>query len=286
MIGRLVLLTLAIRFALHRRTGTGGPSTPRAGGRPPQRQGSVNASAGVRSAQDSTAEIARQGRAGQAGSDGVTLPPDARPWRQRDVRRILEADQVRNDIRPGIQRAIDDAVAEFHARPADQRYTGERAATVDAARERAEALTAQRQREAAEVAAGRGDPEELKRLGEAANKAWRIHGVTRKREAGSEIHAIFARNIENRHQEIMGDHAGEYRLRTEASYNIGGRTAYPGVRRPDLVLERMTPEGQQHYTAHVYDLKTGQKGIAADWEFRVERYARGLFKPEELRPTP
>lgn len=269
-----------------RRTGTGGPSTPHPGGRPPRRQGSVDAGAGVRSAQDSTAEIARLGRSGQGSPEGVTLPADARPWRQRDVPRILEADQVRNDIRPGIQRAVDDAVAEFHARPDGQQYTGQRAANVDAARERAEALTEQRQREAAEVAAGRGDPAELKRLREEESKAWQNHNIVRAREAGSEIHAIFARNIEDRQQAIMGDHAGDYRLRTEAPYDIDGRAAYPGVRRPDLVLERMTPEGQQQYTAHVYDLKTGQKGIEADWEFRVERYARGLFKPEELRPAP
>jgi len=122
-------------------------------------------------------------------------------------------------------------------------------------------------------------------LGE-EHDAWEKHGIIRKREAGSEIHAIFARNVEARQQDILGDHAGDYRLRTEAPYNIDGRAAYPGVRRPDLVLERMTPEGQQQYTAHVYDLKTGQKGIEADWAFRVERYARGLFIPEELRPTP
>ncbi|ANZ40182.1 hypothetical protein BBK82_33280 [Lentzea guizhouensis] len=283
MIRRLVPLALALWFTLHRRTD---PSTPGTGGRPPQRQGSVDAGAGVRSAQERTGEIAERGRSGQAGSNDVTLPSDARPWRQRDIPRILEAEQVRNDIRPGIQRAVDDAAAEFHARPADQRYTGDRAATVDAARDRAEALTEQRQREAAEVAAGRGDPAELERLRAEESNAWRNLNTTRAREAGSEIHAIFARNIEDRHQAILGNHAGDYRLRTEAPYDIDGRAAYPGTRRPDLVLERVTPEGQQQYTAHVYDLKTGQKGIEADWEFRVERYARGLFKPEELRPTP
>jgi hypothetical protein len=55
--------------------------------------------------------------------------------------------------------------------------------------------------------------------------------------------------------------------------------------RPDLVLERLGPDGQQHYTAHTYDLKTGKKGIQEVWEFLVDQDARGLFQPGEFRPS-
>ena len=73
----LVLLALAVHFALHRRPpgGGDGPNRPPGGGsdgggKPSQRHGNIDASSGVSKAQDATGEVAQKGRPGGEGSTG------------------------------------------------------------------------------------------------------------------------------------------------------------------------------------------------------------------------
>ncbi len=77
----LAFLALAVRFALHRRTpDAGGPGWPPDGdGRPSQQHGPVNASKGVTSAQNTTAEIAQQGRPGGSGGQSTNPTGDGTP---------------------------------------------------------------------------------------------------------------------------------------------------------------------------------------------------------------
>ncbi|ONI88843.1 hypothetical protein ALI22I_17920 [Saccharothrix sp. ALI-22-I] len=63
----LVLIALATRLALHRRPGGGGTPTVPGGRRPSQQHGTVDASAGVSSAQNTTGEFAQRGRPAESG---------------------------------------------------------------------------------------------------------------------------------------------------------------------------------------------------------------------------
>ncbi|ANN21288.1 hypothetical protein SD37_40780 [Amycolatopsis orientalis] len=226
--------------------------------------------------------VAEEGPAVSAEPDTTSLPEDARPPRKRYISRIPEAQEVREHIRPGLQTVTDDATREFRARPDGRRYTGERAEQLRRAKEAADTATRRRQEEAAR---GTGGPAVLKRLREEESNAYKRLNGLKPRLAGLEIHAIFERMITARQREILGAYADRYQLRAEAPFGLNGSVAYPGSRRPDLVLERLTPTGQRRYVAHVYDLKTGKKGIERAWEYDIERYARALFKPEELRPS-
>ncbi|HVD89888.1 MAG TPA: EndoU domain-containing protein [Jatrophihabitantaceae bacterium] len=84
MLRLLVILTLAVRFALHKKPpgpgpgpGPGTPGTP-SGGKPPQRHGNVNAADGVSGAQSATADIAQRGR--PAGADQPTPGQPPNQW--------------------------------------------------------------------------------------------------------------------------------------------------------------------------------------------------------------
>ena len=241
--------------------------------------------------QDQDTKDKRRGRAGRTGTTSAKLglPSDAIVWRWRDIPRIKEADKVRQAIRDRLQQAANEAEKQFRDRPdaEDQRYTGDRAAVVRKARDEAQAATDRKNKEEALVREGRGSEAELKRLRDEANRLWRAHGIAKKREAGSEIDAIWKNMILAQQAEILGEHASDYRLRPSAYFNVnGGGTGKDGQKYtiPDLVLERITPDGKTQYVAHVYDLKTGKKGIEELWRFRTERYARGLFTIEEIRP--
>jgi hypothetical protein len=222
---------------------------------------------------------------------GPWLPADARVWkRARDVPRIVEAMKVRQRIRDGLQKAADDASAEFHARPKNRRYTGERATQYRKAVKTARKATSQRRRMATEVANGRAPKAALSALREQESQAHRNRRGLQARLDGAEIHAIFERIVTARQAAILGPYATTYRLRAEAPFNLNGSTGYPGRTRPDVVLERLFDDGElrgkSRYVAHVYDLKTGKKGIQPGWEFKVLSHTRGLFIPEELRPAP
>jgi len=209
------------------------------------------------------------------------LPNDARMARGRDLARAREADVVRDHLRPGLRRAADEAADTFRRRSPNKQFTGKRADTVDAAHSAAEQATAARQ----DARSSGADEAAVAELSKLESKAWRNYHITVKREAGSEIHAVFEEIIKRDHNELLGEFAGRYRLRTEAPYNLNGNARHPGAVRPDLVLERMSPNGGVWYTAHTYDLKTGASGITGSWAFRVDRMARGLFEVEEIRPS-
>lgn len=240
---------------------------------------------------DENAKDKRKGRAGRVGktSAELGLPSDALVWRWRDIPRIKEADRVRQAIRDRLQQAANEAEKQFRARPdaEDQRYTGGRAAIVRKARDEAQAATDRKNKEEALVREGRGSEAELKRLRDEAKRLWRAHGIAKKREAGNEIDAIWKNMILEQQAEILGEHASDYRLRPSAYFNVNGGGTGKDRQKPtipDLVLERITPDGKTQYVAHVYDLKTGKKGIEEPWRFRTERNARGLFTIEEIRP--
>ncbi|MBN6039637.1 hypothetical protein [Amycolatopsis sp. 195334CR] len=296
-----ITLALAVWFAMHTRRGTGGTSAP--GKKNSQVSGSVDASSSVELAQVKTGELGVKGRPTGpfarfplSPTEAASLPQDARAWRRRDIPRIHEADQVRKDAAPGIRKALDDAVAEFLARSPDQAYTGGREKQLNGWIEQRDAAT-RRKHELQDLAKeGPLSEQQKKDLAEAKEEEGKLSKLIENappRLNGLEIHAIFERNINNRGAEILGPHAENYQLRAEAPYHIGGRGQHPEnapadlkmvYQRPDLVLERMS-DGTAQYTAHTYDVKTGKAGITPEWEQKVERNARGLFQPEELRPT-
>ncbi len=257
--------------------GTAGP-TPRApGGDKPVQQATKRPAAAQRGPAGSTV----------AGGGAGKLPDDALPRRPRDIPRIRKAEEVRQAIRPALQQAADEAKREFLARPEDpgRRYTGQRAKSVRDAENLADAVTQHRREEAARVQAGHGSRAELNRLRAEESAAWKRYNIVQKREAGNEMDAIFKRMINEHQADILGKYAGAYRLRTSASFTLNGPGTGENKRVPDLVLEGIMPDGKHYYTAHVYDLKTGEKGIEKKWELAVQRNARGLFTSEEIRPS-
>lgn len=87
------------------------------------------------------------------------------------------------------------------------------------------------------------------------------------------------------------DPATGYRLRVEVSYDANGLPAVRGSSgsiRPDVVLSRkfVNPQGVQTWQpVHIYDLKTGLRGISGPWANRADSIVGiGPAGVSEIRP--
>ncbi|HET6289120.1 MAG TPA: hypothetical protein VFG15_20530 [Amycolatopsis sp.] len=189
------------------------------------------------------------------------LPSDARPVRPRDVARVVEADWVRSRIAPGLQEAADAADREF-----DRLTRG---------------LAPER------------DSEQARRRAQMILDHVR-DGTMTPALRGTLVHQIFADEIRARETEILGDHAGRFRLTTAQAYHLDGRgrpsagqgggerSHYAGSTVPNLTLDLMV-DGRP-VVVQSYDFTTGNPAPNPNKAHRGNTFTRALFETRILRP--
>ncbi|KZB81467.1 hypothetical protein [Amycolatopsis regifaucium] len=189
------------------------------------------------------------------------LPSDSRPVRPRDVSRIVEADWVRSRIAPGLQEAADAASREF-----DRLTRG---------------LAPER------------DSEQTRRRARMILDHLR-DGTMTPALRGTFVHQIFADEIRARDGEILGDHAGRFRLTTAQAYHLDGRgrpslgqgggerSHYAGSTVPNLTLDLMV-DGRP-VVVQSYDFTTGNPAPDPNQAHRGDTFTRALFETRILRP--